>query len=551
MAARKSLSNRWLYTKAAVVALFGCCGLSQAQPDSPSAFRVLVTTVGSVGSSEVAVADSLLGGVEDYLADFADVETVRWNGPFADFPQALQEAVQDGSRAQALAALSITLVDSATVVGVRYRSLTTPVAAPHPDSAYDQTTELAVAGWPPGAASDTARVLVPILGEFVLGAAYSQRNMLEDAMGRLEHMIGVLEGTTLEGFQSGYHALRARNLFYIIEDRDAALREMDRAIELDSENSNVYLYRGAMRSHMGDYQGAWDDLTLAISNDSSNADAWRRRGGIELMFGENRLAAEDLTRAIELGLDGPEVLNGRAMALVAMGHREQAMADLNAAIEKDSTFTDAFMNAIVFYGALGETGNAAELARSAMRANPEDRYFPVMLHLVNEDWPRVIQSAGEGIAQHSEDPFFYMWRAAAHSQEGSYALALADYEQVRDFFAADNYGTVTNPRDQDIAGEIARLRDFIDLPEGSAEYYIARAQFHIDNMDYEKAVDDFTEALAIPGTDPELYYQCALCRERAGDIHQAMEDLEAFLESGAGNSQRRRMAQQMLERLRQ
>ncbi len=40
-----------------------------------------------------------------------------------------------------------------------------------------------------------------------------------------------------------------------------------------------------------------------------------------------------------------------------------------------------------------------------------------------------------------------------------------------------------------------------------------------------EAVEDFTEALSISGTDPEIYYHRALCRERTGDISGAREDL--------------------------
>ena len=50
-------------------------------------------------------------------------------------------------------------------------------------------------------------------------------------------------------------------------------------------------------------------------------------------------------------------------------------------------------------------------------------------------------------------------------------------------------------------------------------------------------------------TDPEVYYHRALCRERTGDISGMREDLQRFLDSDPSSSYRKRMAEQMLERL--
>ncbi len=81
------------------------------------------------------------------------------------------------------------------------------------------------------------------------------------------------------------------------------------------------------------------------------------------------------------------------------------------------------------------------------------------------------------------------------------------------------------------------------------EFYVQRGMYHTGKSLYQKAVDDFTEALSLPDTDPEVYYHRALCRERTGDISGAREDLQRFLDSDPSSSYKRRMAEQILERL--
>ncbi len=96
---------------------------------------------------------------------------------------------------------------------------------------------------------------------------------------------------------------------------------------------------------------------------------------------------------------------------------------------------------------------------------------------------------------------------------------------------------------------IEELERFLEHPEGSLEFYVQRGMYHSGRSMYQKAVDDFTEALSLPDTDPEIYYHRALCREKTGDISGAREDLQTYLDSDPSSSHNKRMAEQMLERL--
>ena len=523
---------------------------AQAQQTDGQLFRVVLTTLDARSPADIAAADSLLDLVEASVAEVSGLQPVRMDGPFADIAEAESNTRAIHGDADALAVISFRRGDSTTYVGVEYVSISPPGGTLHPDSTFRDRTWMTFRNWPPSPGSDTLAIVLPILAGFVEGSTYGQRGMSQRSMEYVESVIAMLQNTELPRLEATYRFVLARNLFTVDGNIPAAIYAMDAALELYPEMSEGYRYRALMKEAQGDLQGAYDDLSLAISRDSTNALAWRERGAIAMRAGEDYAAAVDLSRAIELGETASAVYNGRGMALTNLGYSEEALEDFHAAIEADPRNTDPYMNAAVLYTNLGDRDAAIELLEQALEHAPESHLMAVTLQMMRQDWQQTTLAASEAIASGSDDPFFYMWRGVAYLELSEYQLALDDFLQVRDYFAAGNYGSVQSPQDQNIQGIIEGLRSFLDHPEGSAEYLVARAQYHISQERYEDAVDDFTAALAMPGTSPELYYQCAMCRERAGDIHQAAEDLQRFLDSGAGNDQQRRMARQMLERLR-
>src|SRR5512145_2339132 len=62
-----------------------------------------------------------------------------------------------------------------------------------------------------------------------------------------------------------------------IGDYPAAMRNLDRAIVLDSTRSEAWYNRGVVKTETGDYAGAVSDLTQAIRLKPTYAQPWFRR----------------------------------------------------------------------------------------------------------------------------------------------------------------------------------------------------------------------------------------------------------------------------------
>lgn len=532
-----------------VMALFFAGG-ARAQSGEENGFGLILAHLEGPGASGTDTADSLRDLVAGYILDVPGFRTYRPAEPYAGLREAVVYPSRVYSDAEAVAVLSVRPAGSGAVVSLDYVPLDGAGAPSAGDPASADRTVLSYRKWPPAADSDTAEAVVPMLGEFVLASTYSQRGMYHMTLQRLDSVLAMLEATGLTGAKARYHSLRARVLYAQLDDPEAALEDLDAALRLDPELGAAYLLRADLRLSRGDLQGAREDLTRAISGDSSSAAAWRMRGSLELASGENEAAVADLTRAIELGLSSPGLYYDRAMAYAGLIEKARALDDLHMAIIMDSTLIDAYMHGMALYATMGR-GEAAEyLLEGGISANPDDHYLPVLLASLRGETQQLLEAAERGAAAHPDEPFFYYWRAAASEELGDYAQALEDYQQVSDFFAAGNYGRLTDPREEYVDMMVTNLRSFVGLPEGSAEYYLARGEYNQRRKRYGKALEDFTHAMSLPGTGPEVLYRCAICRERMGELQQAEENLERFLESDAGTEQERLAARRMLERLR-
>ncbi len=86
----------------------------------------------------------------------------------------------------------------------------------------------------------------------------------------------------------------------IVGNHNDALEDYDQAIKLDPEDIFAYDTRADVKTHVGDYEGAIDDYTEIIKLDHNNGEAYKARGNIYLKLKNYQAAFEDFTEAIKL-----------------------------------------------------------------------------------------------------------------------------------------------------------------------------------------------------------------------------------------------------------
>lgn len=112
--------------------------------------------------------------------------------------------------------------------------------------------------------------------------------------------------------------------------RDAALREMNRAIELDPLSERAYVERGSLHLRMGRPSAAGKDFDKALSI-TPLPEAHYRRGLHRISRGDYEGAASDLTAAVKGRSSFPKAFAARAKAREYLGRIEAARKDYRKA----------------------------------------------------------------------------------------------------------------------------------------------------------------------------------------------------------------------------
>lgn len=106
---------------------------------------------------------------------------------------------------------------------------------------------------------------------------------------------------------------RALILAYVKDDNRKALYDLQKLIQLDPKNPEVYSLSGMVRGRLGDNKGGIADFTKALELDGKNAELYYYRGFLEMEDKQQIAACEDFTQAANAGY---KVTNKKALEFI-------------------------------------------------------------------------------------------------------------------------------------------------------------------------------------------------------------------------------------------
>jgi len=83
-------------------------------------------------------------------------------------------------------------------------------------------------------------------------------------------------------------------------DYQEAIKDYNKAIELNPKDAEAYYNRGLAKVKLGDYRGAIEDFNKAIEINPKIAEAYNNRGVAKGDLGDYRGEIEDYNKAIEI-----------------------------------------------------------------------------------------------------------------------------------------------------------------------------------------------------------------------------------------------------------
>ena len=302
-------------------------------------------------------------------------------------------------------------------------------------------------------------------------------------------------------------AYMARGMVHEADDKDAAMRDYNKAIELDP---NGTLGPGAARAFDAranlfyrnrDADRAIEDFTQAIRL-APSPEFFRERGEVYRIYKHDYdRALADLTEAININPSdrGGLALEWRAELFMENGQYDLAIQDYTQTlgVNNGPTRFGIFSDRADVYERKGDLDRALADYTEAIRLYPEGANgFRYRGHIYYEkhDYDRAIADYNEAIRLEPKNDDAYNERATVLRAKGDFGPLLAGYD------------------------------DAIRADPNDASRYRERGKYLLELREFDRAATDYTVAIRLEPEKTDNYEGRAIARKNAGDFDGAIAD---------------------------
>jgi tetratricopeptide (TPR) repeat protein len=248
-----------------------------------------------------------------------------------------------------------------------------------------------------------------------------------------DHKLKDLDRAVQVGSQDS-SPLRARGNFYLNQKKyDKALADFDAAAKLDPENAAVWESKGVTLIDLKRYDDALAALKKAHELEPKEPTPLLQMARAHGLKTDYKAALDDLNEAGQLDPNNLAVLLLRSTVYEEMNEKEKALADVDRALKLAPGLTEAVRLRAVILAGSGKFEEAATELERLHREAPADEDVALQLALFYNaaKKPRkAVQMFDKILAEKPRDANALRGRADALLSMGKQAEAIADYEKV-------------------------------------------------------------------------------------------------------------------------
>jgi len=256
-------------------------------------------------------------------------------------------------------------------------------------------------------------------------------------------------------------------------ETDAALADVNKALELNANYVDALALRAALRSKKGDSAGVLADYNKIIELAPSAFGVevvYHNRSMMRLQNKDIDGALDDLNKAVSINARVAEIYNGRAIARLQKGDLDGALADYEKAIEIKPSLPSAFLGRGYF------------------------RYQ-------KRDFDGAISDLSKAIELKSDYADAFVDRGMVRGLKGEIDDAIADITKG----AGLNPRSVADDDRGNFSSPFIELNQFITKNPRDARAYEVRAIFRLLQRKETEATNDFKKILELePKLQPEV-----------------------------------------------
>lgn len=273
-----------------------------------------------------------------------------------------------------------------------------------------------------------------------------------------------------------------------------------------SQTAEEFFYRGIDNMGWGNYIVALRDFNRALQLDTAFADAYHMRGDVKSQLGDFNGAVRDFTRALEYKDFDANIYYDRALNYVNLRQFNEAFDDFNQSIILDPTSYRTFY------------------ARAVLR------------HYILEDYKGAIEDYTETVNINARDASAFYNRGLAKFNLGQYIEAKENIRKAYEliplnyeyFFSYKNLGFYLD--------SIAYIDSLLATNPSNAEILGKRGELNMSMGLYNKAINDLNEALKVAAGNANLYFIRGKVFTMQGNFTSATRDFSTAISLDSKNA---------------
>ena len=360
---------------------------------------------------------------------------------------------------------------------------------------------------------------------------------------------GRIEYLTKNSDYNGSHLFKADSLYpndpevheYLgryystIGEVEKGIKYMNRAIDLDSQDPELFYWRARFFEENNEFQNAESDYTQLIMLDST-VNRFVARSEFFFRCKEYELALQDYTKVIALDKENPKSYDNRADCYIAMNENTSALKDLDKAIDLAPDDAYYYNNRADFYKdykteyklALKDYETALDISTDAyetIRAlNNRASIFEYQ-----EKFDLALEEYNKAIDKSPEEPLIYSNRANIYKIQEKYELALQDYTQaiVLEPTNPNGYADRASFYKDELKRPYDALVDYslaISIDSGVVYNWFMRGLLFSNELkDHKSAIRDFQNILKLDSNDVSVLNWLGVFYGRLGEDSLELE----------------------------
>lgn len=263
----------------------------------------------------------------------------------------------------------------------------------------------------------------------------------------------------------------------------AALEDYNKVLDLDPNNAHCYYNRALLKSEIGDYNSAIEDFNNVLEMNPDNMLIYFNRGFVKMDIGDLEGAADDYSTAIRIYPDFAKAYLARASVKRQMDDITGSLKDRHQALQiidrykkmKNEGAMSAFVDTTENFQRLIDLNSRESFTEDIIKGRVQDKYVTIQLENNFHITHLSLDTLRAGKVQY-------------------YDQSIMNYNQSQNYnpaFTINNkqYRYPKKILDKQIEGANK------DIKNNSSKAYFHRGTYHLLDKKYNKAIEDFSQAI--------------------------------------------------------